>query len=62
MEIKTTQEARKLLLIGLLGAILTLIGDLLIGYVRFLDGAGMLEGYFAAALALPWSGVPFLGE
>lgn len=60
MEIQTTQEARKLLLIGLLGAILTLIGDLLIGYVKFPEGAGMLEGYFAAALALPvWR--PILG-
>ena len=53
MEIKTVQKARTFLLIGLLGAILTLVGDLLIGYVRFPEGAGMLEGYFAAALALP---------
>lgn len=60
MEIQTTQKARKLLLIGLLGAILTLIGDLLIGYVTFPEGAGMIEGYFAAALALPvWR--PILG-
>lgn len=29
MEIQTTQKARKLLLIGLLGAVLTLIGNLL---------------------------------
>lgn len=35
------------------GAVLTLIGDLLIGYVKFPDGAGMIESYFAAALALP---------
>lgn len=60
MEIKTTQKARKLLLIGLFGAILTLIGDLLIGYIKFPEGAGMLEGYFAAALELPvWR--PILG-
>lgn len=60
MEMQTTQKARKMLLIGLLGAILTLIGDLLIGYVKFPEGAGMLEGYFAAALALPvWR--PILG-
>mgnify|MGYP000009570948 CR=1 FL=1 len=60
MEIQTAQKARKLLLIGLLGAVLTLIGDLLIGYVKFPEGAGMLEGYFAAALVLPiWR--PVLG-
>lgn len=60
MEILTTQKARRLLLIGLLGATLTLTGDLLIGYVKFPDGAGMLEGYFAAALMLPvWR--PILG-
>ena len=60
MEIKTTQKARTFLLIGLVGACLTLIGDLLIGYVKFPDGAGMIESYFAAALALPvWR--PILG-
>lgn len=60
MEIATVQKARKLLLIGLLGAALTLMGDLLIGYVKFPEGAGMLESYFAAALALPvWR--PILG-
>lgn len=60
MEIKTTQKARAFLLIGLAGACLTLVGDLLIGYVTFPEGAGMLEGYFAAALALPiWR--PILG-
>lgn len=53
MEIKTIQRARAFLLVGLTGACLTLIGDLLIGYIRFPEGAGMLEGYFAAALALP---------
>lgn len=60
MEIKTVQRAKRLLLIGLAGAILTLAGDLLIGYVTFPEGAGLLEGYFAAALALPvWR--PILG-
>lgn len=60
MEIKAIQEARTFLLIGIAGACLTLIGDLLIGYVKFPEGAGMLEGYFAAALALPvWR--PILG-
>lgn len=60
MEIKTARKAQKMLVIGLLGAGLTLIGDLLIGYIRFPEGAGMLEGYFAAALALPvWR--PVLG-
>ena len=53
MEIKTNQKARVYLLIGLLGACLTLIGDLLIGYVQFPEGSGIMEGYFAAALALP---------
>ncbi len=54
------QKARAFLLIGLAGACLTLIGDLLIGYIKFPEGAGMLEGYFAAALALPvWR--PILG-
>lgn len=60
LEITTTQKARKFLLIGMLGAFLTLIGDLLIGYIKFPEGAGMLEGYFAAALELPiWR--PILG-
>lgn len=60
MEIKTIHKARKFLSIGLVGAVLTLIGDLLIGYVKFPEGAGMLEGYFAAALSLPvWR--PILG-
>lgn len=39
LEIQTIQKARKLLLVGLLGAFLTLIGDLLIGYVKFPGGA-----------------------
>lgn len=60
MEIKTVEKSRRFLLIGLIGAGLTLMGDLLIGYVPFPEGAGMLEGYFAAALALPiWR--PILG-
>ena len=60
MEMKTIQRARTFLLIGIAGACLTLIGDLLIGYVEFPEGAGMLEGYFSAALALPvWR--PILG-
>lgn len=60
MEIKTVQKARNFLLLGMVGACFTLIGDLLIGYVKFPEGAGMLEGYFAAALALPvWR--PILG-
>ena len=42
---------RKLLAIGLFGAMLTLIGDLLIGEARFPDGADMIEGYLAIALA-----------
>ena len=35
LEITTTQKARKFLLIGVFGAFLTLIGDLLIGYIKF---------------------------
>lgn len=61
MEIKTVQKARTFLLIGLAGGVLTLIGDLLIGYVKFPDGAGMIESYFAAALVRP-SGGPFWAE
>lgn len=53
LEITTTQKARKFLLIGLFGAFLTLVGDLLIGYIKFPEGVGMLDGYFAAALMLP---------
>lgn len=53
LEITTTQKARKFLLIGLFGAFLTLIGDFLMGYIKFPKGAGMVEGYFAAALMLP---------
>lgn len=53
MEIKSVQQARKYLLIGLAGAILTLVADMLIGYVVFPKDAGLLTGYFAAALELP---------
>lgn len=46
--------------ISLFGAVLTLIGDLLIGAVKFPDGVNMFEGYFTAALAMPaWR--PVLG-
>ena len=51
---------KKLLMIGLFGALLTLIGDCLIGAVKFPDGANLIEGYFAIALAMPtWR--PILG-
>ncbi len=54
------QKAEKSLKIGLFGALLTLIGDLLIGAARFPDGANMIDGYFAIALAMPaWR--PILG-
>ena len=46
MEISTTQKARRFLLIGIAGAVLTLIGDLLIGYVKFPDGAGAQDLIF----------------
>jgi hypothetical protein len=46
--------------IGLFGALLTLIGDCLIGAAKFPDGADLIEGYFAIALAMPaWR--PILG-
>lgn len=47
------ETAERYLKIGLFGAVLTLIGDLLIGAVIFPDGANMIEGYFAIALAMP---------
>ncbi|MCR5447843.1 MAG: hypothetical protein K6F23_00480 [Solobacterium sp.] len=54
------EKAERYLKTGLFGATLTLIGDLLIGAAKFPDGAGMIEGYFAAALAMPvWR--PVLG-
>ena len=55
-----TEKAQRNLKIGLLGAGLTLIGDLLIGAAKFPEGANLLEGYFAIALAMPaWR--PILG-
>jgi hypothetical protein len=54
------ETAERYLKIGLFGAVLTLISDLLIGAVKFPDGANMIEGYFAIALAIPaWR--PILG-
>ena len=51
---------KKLLMIGLFGALLTLIGDCLIGAAKFPDGANLIEGYSAIALAMPtWR--PILG-
>ena len=55
-----TEKAMRDLKIGLFGAALTMIGDLLIGAAKFPDGANMIEGYFAIALAMPaWR--PILG-
>ena len=57
MKKATTEKALKL---GIFGAVLTLIGDLLIGCVQFPEGAGLLDGYLGAALVLPvWR--PVLG-
>ena len=54
------EKAERYLKIGLFGAVLTLIGDLLIGAAKFPDGAGLVDGYFAIALAMPaWR--PVLG-
>ena len=54
------EKAERYLKIGLFGALLTLIGDCLIGAAKFPDGANMIEGYFAIALAMPaWR--PILG-
>ena len=54
------EKAERYLKIGLFGAMLTLIGDCLIGAEKFPDGANMIEGYFAIALAMPaWR--PILG-
>ena len=54
------EKTERYLKISLFGAVLTLIGDLLIGAARFPDGAGLIEGYFAVALAMPaWR--PILG-
>ena len=47
-------------MIGLLGAVLTLAGDLMIGAAKFPDGANMIDGYFAIAQTMPaWR--PILG-
>jgi len=54
------EKAEKYLKISLFGALLTLVGDLLIGAAKFPDGANMIDGYFAIALAMPaWR--PILG-
>lgn len=54
------EKSERYLRIGMFGAVLTLIGDLLIGAVKFPDGANIIDGYFAAALAIPeWR--PILG-
>ena len=53
MRYERKANAERNLCIGLVGAVLTLIGDLLIGFVKFPDGANMMEGYLAAALAMP---------
>ncbi len=54
------EKAERRLKIGMFGALLTLIGDCLIGAAKFPDGANIIEGYFAAALAMPaWR--PILG-
>ena len=54
------EKAGRRLIIGLLGALLTLIGDLMIGAAKFPDGANLIDGYFAIALAMPaWR--PILG-
>ncbi len=53
-------KAEGYLKIGLFGAALTLIGDLLIGAAKFPDGANLVDGYFAIALGMPaWR--PVLG-
>ena len=53
-------KAERRLKLGLFGAFLTLIGDCLIGAAKFPDGASLIEGYFAIALAMPaWR--PILG-
>ncbi|MBR2999414.1 MAG: hypothetical protein IKF39_00315 [Oscillospiraceae bacterium] len=54
------KHAERHLKIGLFGAMLTLIGDCLIGAAKFPDGSNLLEGYLAIALAMP-SWRPILG-
>ena len=54
------EKAESWLKIGLFGALLTLVGDCLIGAAKFPAGANMIEGYYAIALAMPaWR--PILG-
>ena len=54
------EKAERYFKIGLFGAMLTLIGDCLIGAAKFPDGANLIEGYFAIALAMSaWR--PILG-
>ena len=50
MNIKKTENYLRL---GIFGAVLTLIGDMLIGCVRFPETANLLDSYLAAALAMP---------
>ena len=47
------QKIKNRLYLGIFGAFLTFIGDMLIGYIQFPDGVNMIDGYFAAALAMP---------
>ena len=47
------KKAERYLKIGLLGAVLTLIGDLLIGAAKFPDEADLFDGYLAIALNMP---------
>ena len=54
------EKAEGWLKISLFGAMLTLIGDCLIGAAKFPVGTNMIDGYFAVALAMPaWR--PILG-
>ncbi|MCR5794044.1 MAG: hypothetical protein K6G61_01680 [Solobacterium sp.] len=54
------KKAERYLKISLFGAVLTLIGDLLIGAAKFPDDANLIDGYFAVALEMPaWR--PVLG-
>ncbi len=47
------EKAESWLTIGMFGALLTLVGDCLMGAAKFPDGANMIEGYFAIALDMP---------
>lgn len=54
------KKAERYFRLGLFGAMLTLIGDCLMGAVKFPDGADLIEGYFAVAQVMPaWR--PILG-